>query len=93
MQDVEPCVAGLASAFSPPAAFVCCQQNPANFEETENNALEALILAQSLNEANKADKTSTTTSTTTTTRRPPTTRIVTEVVTELETQTETVTKV
>ena len=46
---------GLASAFSPPAQFVCCQQNPANFEETENDILEAVILQESLNEANKED--------------------------------------
>jgi len=89
---------GLASAFSPPAQFVCCQQNPANFEETENDILEAVILQESLNEANKEDlkeegESKYKEGTSSTTSRPPVTEIVTEIITETETQTEIVTRV
>ena len=89
---------GLASAFSPPAQFVCCQQNPANFEETENDILEAVILQESLNEVNKQElkeqeENKINEGTSSTTARPPVTNIVTEIVTETETQTELVTRV
>ena len=81
---------GLASAFSPPAQFVCCQQNPANFEETENDILEAVILQESLNEANKEDTVENVTvkeeSVTQTSVVPHVTQIVTELVTETETE-------
>ena len=87
---------GLASAFSPPAQFVCCQQNPANFEESENDILEAVILQESLNEANKEDlkeETNNKEGISSATSNPPVTEIVTELITETETQTEVVTRV
>ena len=85
-------LSGLASAFSPPAQFVCCQQNPANFEETENDILEAVILQESLNEANKEDlkeqeETNHKEGISSTTSSPPVTEIVTEIITETETET------
>jgi len=84
----------LSEAFNPKASFVCCKQNPANFEDGEND-LEAVIL-----ETNVGHETATTASAVTEKKEKSTTlvpqystSIVTEMITELQTQTETVTKV
>jgi len=82
----------LSEAFNPKANFVCCKQNPANFEG-ENN-LEAVILETNLSHDEETPSTETEKSKRSTTLLPQTsTDIVTEMITELQTQTERVTKV
>lgn len=78
----------LSAAFSPQAKFVCCKENPANFETDQEDILNAVIL-----ENNSAPTPSTTESTSTTTtevasttEQQTQTSIVTEIVTELETE-------
>jgi len=83
----------LSEAFNPKASFVCCKQNPANFEDGEND-LEAVIL-----ETNVGHETATASAVTEKKEKSTTlvpqysTSVVTEMITELQTQTETVTKV
>lgn len=81
----------LSEAFNPKATFVCCRQNPANFDEGEDD-LEAVIL-----ETNVGHESATTTpvpAKKSTTLVPQySTSVVTELITELQTQTETVTKI
>jgi len=70
----------LSAAFNPKATFVCCKENPANFDttEVEEDVLNAIIVEQS---------TGPNTTTTTTTTAPQTqTSIVTELVTEIHTE-------
>jgi len=77
----------LSAAFNPKATFVCCRENPENFDTTEQDALNAIIL-----EEFTGQNTTTTTTTPSTTEAPQTqTSIVTQIVTEI--QTEFVTKV
>jgi len=89
----------LSKAFSPKASFVCCRQNPANFEVDD---LEAVILEHNIGHktaTQESPKISEPTpvpakkekSTTLTPRM--STSIVTEMVTKLQTQTESVTKI
>jgi len=89
----------LSEAFNPKASFVCCKQNPANFE---GDNLEAVILEHSVAHETVTQESPLQHKPTTmpakkeksTTLIPqPSTSIVTELITELQTQTETVTKI
>jgi len=81
----------LSEAFNPKASFVCCRQNPANFDEVEDD-LEAVILETNL--GHESATTAPVPEKKSTTLVPQySTSIVTEMITELQTQTETVTKI
>jgi len=69
---------GLASGFSPQASFVCCRQNPANFEDSEVDKLEAIIIEHNIDHTTSSvgDDSETTRIPTTTTK------LLTESVTE-----------
>jgi len=83
----------LSEAFNPKASFVCCKQNPANFEEGDEN-LEAVILEANVGHESALASTISEEEKKSTTLLPQhSTSVATEMITELHTQTETVTKV
>jgi len=72
----------LSAAFSPQATFVCCKENPENFEtDGQEEIINAIIL-----EHNTAKPTTTSTTLASSTELQTQTSIVTEIVTELQTE-------
>jgi len=68
----------LSAAFSPQATFVCCKENPVNFD-TEQEELEAIILEQNLVTSTASTEEPSTTPVSKTS-------IITEIVTDLQTE-------